>query len=307
MFLRELKNYDYIKKYKNLFISFSGGKTSAYMTKFLIDNFSKDFNIKVVFANTGQEHEETYKFIDRCDKEFGFNVTWIEAVVHHNKKKSNGWRVVDFDTATRDGSLFLEDCKKYGLMNHAFPHCTRDLKTAPMHNFIKDNGWKHGDYLCAVGIRADEIDRINPNYKSRHYWYPLADLGITKKDVNDFFLKQNFNLNIPDYLGNCTWCWKKTLRKHMTLIDECPEIYEVPRMLEKKFKKFYRNDKLFEGEVLFRSKRSTQDLFDLHAKGGFDKWVDEYFNDCGETCEAMGTEKSEAVEDEVLNQMDKEA
>lgn len=291
---------NYVNKYKNMFISFSGGRTSSYMTKWLIENFKDTHNIKVLFANTGQEHEETLKFIKKCDDEWNFNTIWLEAVVYHDKKKSNGWKVVNFETATRDGSLFVEDCKKYGLMNQAFPHCTRDLKTYPMHNYIKDNGWKHGDYITAVGIRADEVDRINMNYRKRHYWYPLADVGVTKEDILGFFKGNDFDLNIPEYLGNCVWCWKKTLRKHMTLIDEYPEIYEVPRMLENKFKSFTRNGKLFEGEVLFRGKKSVEDLFALHKEGNFDLWVDEYFNDCAESCEAMGTEKSEAMEDEVI-------
>jgi len=294
---------DYVNKYENIFISFSGGRTSAFMTKWIIDNFKDTHNIKILFANTGQEHEETYKFIKNCTEAWGLDVTWIESVVRHGEKKSNTWKIVDFESATRDVSLFVESCKKYGLPNQAAPNCTKHLKTAPMHNYIKDNGWKTGEYITAVGIRADELDRINPNYRDRHCWYPLGDIGVTKPQILDFFRRQSFDLRIPEYLGNCTWCWKKTLRKHMTLIEECPDIYEAPRLLEKQFRNFYRGDNLYENQTLFRKGYSVEDLFKLHAEGNFELWVDEYFNDCAESCEAMGTEKSEAMEDEVIKEV----
>lgn len=57
----------------NLVISFSGGRTSAYMTKYLLDNYAEKYNFYVVFANTGQEHEKTLEFINNCDKHFNFN------------------------------------------------------------------------------------------------------------------------------------------------------------------------------------------------------------------------------------------
>ena len=58
---------------ENYQISFSGGRTSAYMTKLLLDNFSDKYNFIVTFANTGMEHEKTLEFIHNCDLNFNFN------------------------------------------------------------------------------------------------------------------------------------------------------------------------------------------------------------------------------------------
>lgn len=53
---------------KKLLVSFSGGLTSAYMTKWILDNLSNQYEMIVVYANTGKEREETLQFVNECDK-----------------------------------------------------------------------------------------------------------------------------------------------------------------------------------------------------------------------------------------------
>ena len=69
---------------EKLRISFSGGRTSAYMTKWMIENLKDKYEMIVCFANTGKEREETLEFVDKCDKKFGFNVVWIESIKDNN-------------------------------------------------------------------------------------------------------------------------------------------------------------------------------------------------------------------------------
>ena len=63
-----------LKPKEPMVVSFSGGQSSAFMCDFLLQNYADCFDFHFVFANTGREHEETLKFVDRCDRHFGLNV-----------------------------------------------------------------------------------------------------------------------------------------------------------------------------------------------------------------------------------------
>lgn len=91
---------------EKLLISFSGGRTSAYMTWWLLRNMQHKYEMIVVFANTGREREETLQFVDKCDKVFGFNVVWVEAFVHYTNKKGTTHVVVNYNDAERNGEPF---------------------------------------------------------------------------------------------------------------------------------------------------------------------------------------------------------
>ncbi len=245
----------------DLVISFSGGETSAYMAQWLKANKSHEYDrVFCVFANTGQENEETLDFVARCDSHFGLGVQWIESVVHHGERKGCAHKVVDFGSASRNGEPFESVIKKYGIPNQAYPHCTRELKLNPIRSWLKENDI--ADYHMAVGIRADEIDRMQADAKSKGLIYPLVKLGISKPDVNLFWSRQSFRLTLKGYQGNCKWCWKKSLRKHLTLLNESPEDYEFPDRMERMHGLSGHN---VDGSrrVFFRNNLSTKDLREL--------------------------------------------
>jgi hypothetical protein len=219
-----------------LFISFSGGETSAFMAQWLKKNPKHYAEIIVAFANTGEENEATLEFVDRCDRHFGLDVVWVEAVVHHDKRASSTHRVVDFKTASRKGEPFEEVIRKYGIPNQSFPHCTRELKMNPLHDYIEAAGWEQGSYDTAIGIRADEINRISTKYEEKRIVYPLIEMiPMTKPRINSFWADMPFRLPLKGYEGNCKWCWKKSLRKHLTLLNENPDIYNFPERMEKAY------------------------------------------------------------------------
>lgn len=96
---------------QKLLVSFSGGRTSAYMTKWILDNLTNRFEIVTVFANTGKEREETLEFVRDCDSSFGFNTVWVEAVINPEHGKGTTHKIVSFDTADRKGKRAMK--KKY--------------------------------------------------------------------------------------------------------------------------------------------------------------------------------------------------
>ena len=60
-------------------ISFSGGRTSAFMLKQIIDhNDGLPDHVKVCFANTGREMPETLQFVNDCSVNWGVQVIWLE-------------------------------------------------------------------------------------------------------------------------------------------------------------------------------------------------------------------------------------
>lgn len=247
---------------KPLLISFSGGRTSAFMTKYLIERYCKRERA-VVFANTGKERPETLDFINECDKRWNLGVVWVEALINPEHGKGTRHTVVSYETASRNGEPFEAMLAKYGIPNKAFPHCTRELKVNPMNSYAKTLGWE--DWDEAIGIRADEPHRVK---RESGLYYPLVDeLRVDQDFIRRFWDKQDFDLKLKDYEGNCDFCWKKSDRKLKTLHIENPTMIEWWRQMERKYGK---------GEFTFFRRNRSADQIAQEATEPFQKAVDEH-------------------------------
>jgi hypothetical protein len=257
-----------VRLVKRLFCSFSGGETSALMTRLLLTRWrSKYDEIVVLFANTGEENEETLQFVNECDLRLGFGTIWVEAVVQHGVRASSTHRVVTFETASRNGEPFEDVIKKYGLPGPGRLHCTRELKLNAMLSYLDSLGWERGSYERAIGIRADEAERRSDDDL---IVYPLMDWEpLGKPHVNEFWMRQPFRLLLTGYQGNCKWCWKKSMRKHMTIMSENPEKYDFPERMEALYgtvgHEFDEQKAVYEQRVLFRGNLTTKDLRTAYA------------------------------------------
>ena len=305
------------KETKRIHVSFSAGETSAWMTYYLLkyykcvwdenlklhigfdDETNEEIHMIITFANTGQENEETLIFANKCDKHFNFHTIWLESmprfkvdgvimnvIGNFDKALKSNWvgsrlgtkhRVVDFETANRDGSVYESIIARYGLPNNANSFCTRELKLRPMTSYLRSRGWKANSYYSAIGIRIDEIDRVNKDYKKLKLLYPAISLKeMTKPQINGFWLLQPFRLQLKGYQGNCKWCFKKNNTKLWQIAKETPEAFDFPKKMEEKYGDYITPDRLkhFEnkgkkiptederGYTLFRNNRSAKDILD---------------------------------------------
>jgi hypothetical protein len=223
---------------KNLLVSFSGGETSGFMAQWIKKHLEDSYDrVVYVFANTGLENEQTLEFVQQCDDYWKLNVQWVEAAVNFGERKGTGYWLTNFDYAKRNGEPFEAIIQKYGIPNQAFPHCTRELKQAPIKAFAKD--WFDGEkYDTAIGIRIDEVDRINAKAKEMRFIYPLIKqdmIPATKLMINFFWKQMHFRLELKGYQGNCTTCWKKADKKLFQIYKENPKAFDFMDRMERKY------------------------------------------------------------------------
>jgi len=221
---------------ETLFVSFSGGRTSAYMCHYLITNWRHKFNLIFVFANTGLECEGTLEFVDKCDREWGLNLAWVEAKVNPTTGAPIEHRLVDFVSASRNGEPFRDVCAKHGVPNSDRPFCTQYLKTYVINAYKHDCGYGR-QHKTAIGIRADEFDRMNhAQLESGSVIYPLISMKhTTKSDVLLFFMDNHFDLDIDERFGNCVTCFKKSDRHLMTIAKHNPGAFNFNRDMEERY------------------------------------------------------------------------
>lgn len=281
-----------------MIVNFSGGRTSGYMTKMLLDNYSNDYNFIIVFANTGMEHPKTLEFVYNCDKYFNFNTIWLEADVVHEKNKGTKYKIVSYETCSRNGEPFEEVIKKYGIPNIKYPHCTRELKLQPINAYIKSIGLDVNKVKTAMGIRTDEIRRVAKSGEKREIVYPLIDMfPADKQDVLDWWEDQEFDLGLDEWNGNCKLCYKKSTNKLFKQLDESPEFIEWHKKMEELYGgNGFKKDEDYR-RVFFRKNISASQLEQLHKEDRSNpmysqREVQDFYQDggCSESCEFLPTE-----------------
>lgn len=183
-------------------INFSGGKSSALMT---ILEYNPETDC-VVFCDTGREHEKTYKFIADFEAFEGISVVRLGGADAYNE-------------------MLARDGKKNGLPNMMKRFCTTRLKVRVARKWARENIGM--TYANLIGFRADEPQRVAKNKKR---WqkveqvFPLYDRGITRANVNQYWLTKPYTLEIPHILGNCTLCFMKGQNAIINILRHDPAL-----------------------------------------------------------------------------------
>ncbi|WP_151765764.1 phosphoadenosine phosphosulfate reductase domain-containing protein [Acinetobacter colistiniresistens] len=244
-------------------ISFSGGRTSGYLTWYLLENFSHLYDFIVTFANTGIEHEKTLEFVRNCDKHFGFNTVWLEPVINPTKRVGTTHKIVTFETATRGTHLFESMIEKYGIPNKVFRHCTRELKIRPMDSYIRSLGLMPKQIPTAIGIRADESRRCANDAEQKNFVYPLVtDHPVDKNFILEWWSKQDFDLDLEEWDGNCNMCFEKSFPKLLKQLETNPDALEFHLRMERIHGQT-NNKPGMPGRVFFRQRKSANDVLEM--------------------------------------------
>ena len=248
---------------KNLLVSFSGGETSAFMSQYVKNHLEKSYdNVLYAFANTGLENEETLLFAKQCDDYFNLNLKYVESVANQEKGLGTDYILTSFENLKRNGEPFESIISKYGISNMSQPHCTRELKQVPLNKLARDF-FKGQKYDTAIGIRVDEIDRINDNYKDKRLIYPLADPQMkptSKQVINLYWKNMPFRLQLKGYQGNCKTCWKKSDKKLFQIYKDNPNAFDFMIRMEKEHS--LTNAKQNTPHTFFRGNRSALDIIE---------------------------------------------
>jgi 3'-phosphoadenosine 5'-phosphosulfate sulfotransferase (PAPS reductase)/FAD synthetase len=210
-------------------VSFSGGRTSAYMLRQVLDNNDDLGDLIVTFANTGKEHPATLDFVKECSERWEVPIVWLEY-----RDNEQGFAIVNYETASRDGEPFEALIRKRSyLPNPVTRFCTIDLKIRVIHKYLRMAGCSTEETPVDMmtGIRADEPRRVakirhrKTTSESKHATMvmPLADAGVGVQDVTDFWAAQDFDLMLTTINGrtldgNCDLCFLKGAKQIYSLI-----------------------------------------------------------------------------------------
>jgi 3''-phosphoadenosine 5''-phosphosulfate sulfotransferase (PAPS reductase)/FAD synthetase and related enzymes len=216
-------------------ISFSGGRTSAFMLHEILRAYDGKLpaDVVVAFANTGKEREETLRFVHECGSRWGVKIHWLE------------WRDADvtfeevgFNSASRNGEPFAALIAKRGFLpNGVMRFCTQELKIRVMRDFCRSLGWTN--WTNVIGLRYDEgmrvlkaIDRSESGKDPWRNHMPLAKAKVTVRDVASFWASQPFDLQLQPYEGNCDLCFLKGAGKLKRLIRDNPGMADWWKTME---------------------------------------------------------------------------
>lgn len=192
-------------------LSVSGGRTSAYMLKRVIDAHGGALpaDVHPVFADTGKERPETYAFIRECSERWGVRIERVQMEAPEG--------VIPFEHLIRT--------KRYLPNNHR-RICTQFLKVEPIHAFARSLGWE--SWTSVIGMRADEPLRVARGKANAEEFeskaFPLHAAGVTKSDVLAWWRAQPFDLQLQPHESNCDLCFLKGAGIRAHIIEKHPEL-----------------------------------------------------------------------------------
>lgn len=121
---------------------------------------------------------------------------------------------------SRPANRLKQDYKDFSASADAFENMALQGKVFGQKAWFGNGGI---EYVAFIGLRADEQVRVarvesrssnphaNVGYEGEQVYMPLATMHINKENVNAFWQKQDWGLNLPENgsLSNCVYCFLK--------------------------------------------------------------------------------------------------
>lgn len=190
-------------------VSYGGGVDSTAMIfKLVQDKAPLDY---VVFADTGNEHPETYFFVKQYMKPYleSKNIPFV--TVYPFKKRS----------------LWIRCFQRKVIPDMLQRWCTRDVKVKPIHKFYKT---LKSDIIQYMGIDYQESHRMKPSGEN---WitnsYPLVDHKMNREDC--IKLIESLGFPVPVKSG-CFFCPYNSKSRWSELKQNYPTLYKLAQELE---------------------------------------------------------------------------
>ncbi len=251
-------------------VSFSGGRTSAYMLWRILRAHGGTLprHVHVTFANTGKERPETLDFVHEVETRWGVNVRWLEYAPTERRLGPMRYREVTYATAARQGEPFraMIAQERY-VPNSRRRICTKNLKIGVFKAFSRAHAIAHA--VSVVGLRADEPDRVarmraGATVTDEELAFPLFETGVAKADVAAFWAAQPFDLQLEEGAGNCDLCFLKGAKLRVSLMEKWPEAATWWADIEREFGHPFRAGRPGYAELAERAKtrRSLPQVFD---------------------------------------------
>jgi 3'-phosphoadenosine 5'-phosphosulfate sulfotransferase (PAPS reductase)/FAD synthetase len=262
----------------------SGGRTSGYMLRRVLDDTAYDPKPLCIFCNTGKEMPQTLDFVRDMQEKWAVKVVWLEYTRvpaaqipsgvfptkgrsdNLEKSKQNGeethwFKEVNYETASRNGEPFDELLNFVEtLPNVVSRRCSVQLKMRTALRYLCAVGM--APYEPLIGIRKDEEGRAIQIKASAENIekprFPLIEYGVEVHQVNRFWKENYFDLKLDSIHGNCDLCFLKAKWKRLALIREKPDRADWWKNWESEKAKSTNGDGRF-----FRIGQSYQDLKDI--------------------------------------------
>lgn len=270
-------------------VSFSGGRTSAYLVH-CIEKMRKNGeidNVHYVFMDTGAEHPKTYEFIKQVVKHFNIDLVCIRAVTNLEIGKGNTYEIININDIGHNLKPWTDMSEKYGLPYVHGAFCTDRMKTTPYNKWAKDTFGKD-NFTSWLGIRIDELNRLSPKKGIKY----LAEISpMDKLDIIGFWREMPFDLDINEWEGNCVFCVKKGVNKIALAVIDNPD-------LAKQFQDVIASDKVRHREsqqeapkVMYRGNMTLEQIINTYGQFSREQIMQSMRSSsgsCTESCEVFG-------------------